>query len=594
VTRRPALALLCALASACTCAGPTSPVVSSISPGQTSTGTATDVSIRGSGFAPAIRADLEDPARSTVGAAFTLTLVLGSQRIPLEDVAFVSDHELSARVPPLVTPASYDLELVDPRGQVAVLASAFRVEPDGPCGPDGTPCDDGNVCTDGDTCQGGTCAPGAAVCVNTAPRACLTASPGAVEPGGTVALDPSCSTDGEDARSALRARIDFGDGVAEASFLPAGNVRRHVYPAPGLWTATVEIQDGGGLSDFASRYVLVTAPGDLVRVTTAVDEADPGATPADPLGSGLSLREAIAYVNALGAPRTILVAVAEPIVHASALPSLDVAASAIVGDPAAPLAFPDVTLTCLTLDGRDQLLLGATVTGCTTTAVMLGNGSDGARVAECTITPAASAHAITAKASNAIGPRNVVTGAATGLKLTGSPASSFVVEENDFEGNDVAIFAVSGADLTLRRNRVTANRDSGLQATPSNGTCTLLHNVFDANGRDGVDVAAFVGGVAVRNNLFTRNGGFGLRIAAASADHNGFFMNGLGTISSGTTGATDLLEDPLYGGAHRLSPGSPAIDRGAVTELDVNGPAAGNYSGAAPDLGAWEAPYPAP
>jgi hypothetical protein len=359
--------------------------------------------------------------------------------------------------------------------------------------------------------------------------------------------------------------------------------------------ATVEVQDGGGLSDFASRYVLVTAAGDLVLVTTAIDEADAGATPGAPGGTGLSLREAIAYVNALGAPRTIRIAVAEPIVHAAALPSLDVAASAIVGDPAAPLAFPDVALTCLTLDGHDQLLLAATVTGCLGTAVMLGNGSDGARVADCTIAPSATGTGITAKAAgNTIGPRNLVSGRATGVKLTGSPASPFVLEENRIEGNDVGIFAVSGADLTVRRNRVTSNRTVGLQATPSSGTCTLLHNVFDANGQHGADLGTFVDGIVVRNNLFTRNGGVGLRVAAATADHNGFFANGLGALSDGTTGPTDVLEDPLYAGEHRLSPGSPAIDRGLVTELDVNGPAAGDYSGAAPDLGAWEAPYPAP
>ncbi len=589
-----AVVLLSALASACTCAGPSSPVIESISPARAPSGTATDVSVRGSGFAPAVQADLEDPARSTVGGAFALTFVLGNQRTPLERVAFVSEHELSARVPPLVTPASYDLELVDPHGRVALLPAAFKVAPFDGCGPDGTPCDDGDVCTAGDTCRGGACVPGAAVCVNTAPRACLTVSPAAVEAGEEVALDPSCSTDGEDAPSTLRARIDFGDGVSEASFAPLGTPRRHAYPTPGLWVATVEVQDGGGLPDFASRYVLVTAPGDLVLVTTAIDEDDAGATPGAPGGTGLSLREAIAYVNALGAPRTILVAVAEPIVHATPLPSLVVAASAIVGDPAAPLAFPDVALSCLTLDGTDQLLLGATVTGCTNTAVLLGNGSDGARVAECTITPSPGGQGIAAKANNAIGPRNVISRAATGVKLTGSPASAFLVEENRIEGNDVGIFAASGADLTVRRNRVTSNLGSGLQATPSSGTCRLVHNVFDANGRDGADLAKFDGGIVVQNNLFTRNGAYGLRVDAAAADHDGFFANGLGAISSGTTGPTDVLEDPLYAGDHRLSPGSPAIDRGVVTELDVNGPAAGNYWGAAPDLGAWEAPYPAP
>jgi hypothetical protein len=597
VRRVRAIALLSALASACTLAGPSSPSVDSIAPARGPALASTDVSVRGRGFAPAIQADLEDPAASAVRGAFALTLVLADRRIPLEDVAFVSEHELTARIPPVAIPAQYDLELVDPRGQVAVLAAAFTIDPwDGWCGRDGTPCDDGDVCTASDTCQGGACLAGPPVCVNTAPRACLTASPTAVEAGDGVTLDASCSTDGEDAASALRARFDFdGDGVWDTPFAPAATVRPHVYPGPGLWSATVEVVDGGGLSDFASRYALVTARGDLVLVTTALDEADGGATPSAPGGTGLSLREAIDYVNGLAAPRTIAIAVAEPIAHATPLPPLVAAASAIAGRPDAPLDFAASELPCLTLDGPDQLLLAATVTGCTNTAVMLGNASGGSRVAECTITPAASAHGITAKAANTIGPRNVVAGAAVGVKLNG--AAPFLVEENRIYWNDTGISAVADADLTVRRNRLTSNATAGLEATPSLvGTCTLLHNVFDANGQDGAHLATFGGGVVARNNLFTRNGGFGLADASPGSirDHNGFFGNVRGALSTGSTGPTDLLEDPLYGGDHRLSPSSPAIDRGVDTELDVNGPAAGNYSGAAPDLGAWEAPYPSP
>ncbi len=265
-----------------------------------------------------------------------------------------------------------------------------------------------------------------------------------------------------------------------------------------------------------------------------------------------------------------------------------------MGDPAAPLDFPGVALPCVTLDGAGQLLLAATVTGCPSTAVTLGNSSAGSRVAECTITPSPTGHGISAKASGFIGPRNVVSGAATAVRLTGS---EFVVEDNRLLENDQGIFAVAGVGLTLRGNRVTSNRTFGLQATPSRpGACTLFHNVFDANGRDGVYLADFEGGLVARNNLFTRNGGYGVQDGSpvATLDHNGFFGNGRGPMSAASPGPTDVVEDPLYGGDHRLSPGSPAIDRGFDTTLDVNGPAAGDYNGAAPDLGAWETPYPAP
>ncbi len=593
---RPA-AILAAVASACTCGGPGPPVLESISPARVHAGTAIDVTIRGSGFAPPVQADLEDPSASTVRGAIALTLVLAEQRVPLEQVAWRSERELSARVPPLATPATYDLELVDPLGQRAVLASAFAVDVAPGCGSDGTPCDDGNVCTQGDTCLDGVCAAGRSVCPDTAPVACLGVAPAAAAAGDAVALDASCSTDEEDPPAALEARIDFEGTGAWTPFAPIGTTWQHAYATPGLWVATVEVVDAGGLSDFASRYVLVTAPGDLVRVTTAHDESDPGASPQAPGGTGLSLREAIAYVNGLGAPRTILVSVAEPIVHGHALPPLVPPGAAIVGARAAPLEFPDVAVPCLTLQGADQLLLGATVAGCKDTAVVVDNASAGSQVAECTITPSPGGHGIAARASATIGPRNAISGAASALRLNGA---TFLVEENRIVGNAQGIVAVAGADLRVVRNRITSNLGDGIHTMPSvpsaPTTCTLLHNVLDANGGDGASLASFGGGVVVRNNLFTRNGGYGLRVGDPpfAIDHDGFFANARGATSGAAPGPTDVLADPRYAGDHRLSPDSPAIDRGIDTGLDVNGPAAGDYFGGAPDLGAWEAPYPAP
>jgi hypothetical protein len=551
------------------------------------------VSVRGSGFAPWIQANLDDLGASTVRGTFALTLVRPGQRVALEAVELLSDRELSARVPPLATPVSYDLELVDPRGRAVVLPEVFAVEPEPGCGPDATPCDDGNVCTEGDACRDAACVPGASVCGNTAPRACLSVTPSAAAPGEAISLDASCSTDDEDPLGALRARLDLdGDGTWDTPFAPPG-AAAVAPPAPGLWKAIVEVQDAGGLSDFAARMYVVTPADDLVVVTTAADEADAGATPAAPGGTGLSLREAMTWVEALAAPRTIHVAVEQPIVHASALPALSVQGAAIVGNPAALLDFPAVAATCLVLDGADQLLLGATMTGCTAGAVQLGTKSDRSRIAGCTIAPGPTSHGIVGKATGTIGPGNVISGADVGVKLI---SSSYVLEENEIHGNAVGISVVAGLEVKVWRNRITSNLTFGLQATPSPGACTLLHNVFDANGADAVDVSSFGAGLVARNNLFTRNGGFAIRDGSAirSLDHNGFFENALGPISSAGPGPTDLLGDPLYAGDHRLAPRSPAIDAGVATEVDVNGPPGGSWNGAAPDLGAWEAPYPAP
>ncbi len=755
--RRHAIVLLAAVASGCTCATPPSPTLDSISPAKVSVGTPTAVSVRGSGFAPLVQADVDAPDASRISGAFALTLVRDGERVDLAGVALVSERELAATVPALPAAAVYDLELVDPRGRVAVLAAALEVEASG-CGPDGTPCDDGNACTrrdtcaggacvgsdpvtcsavdacheagtcdpatgacsspprpdgtacddgnactlldacaggacvgsdavtcsavdacheagtcdpatgacsspprpdgtacddgnactlldacaggacvgsdpvtcsavdacheagtcdpatgacsspprpdgtacedgnactQGDACQGGACVSGTSTCTNTAPHACLTVTPAVASVGEPFGLDPSCSYDAEDPAGALQARIDFGDGTRETTFAPATTVRQHAYPSPGPWEATVEVRDSGGISDYASRYALVAAPADVVLVTTEADEDDPGATPANPGHTGLSLREAIAYVKALGAARTIEIPAGFTIVHRSALPALSVG-GAIIAGAGATLDFPRINQACVTLDGPDQLLLGVTISGCTFIGVITTWQSGGSRVAECTIGPAATATGIQAQAANDIGPRNVIAGVGTAVRLT---ADGSVVEENRIEANDSGV-AVSGTNVTatIRRNRIVSNGTFGLQATPSFGSCTVVHNVFDANGGDGIVIANLSGGLVVRNNLFTKNGGYGIRNGSSSAtlDHNGFFGNASGPISSASPGPSDLLADPLYESDHRLAPGSPAIDRGIDTGLDVNGPADGHFNGAAPDLGAWEAPYPAP
>ena len=67
-----------------------------------------------------------------------------------------------------------------------------------------------------------------------------------------------------------------------------------------------------------------------------------------------------------------------------------------------------------------------------------------------------------------------------------------------------------------------------------------------------------------------------------------------GDCSSCTPGSNALLLDPSYenSGAdnYALGAGSLLIDEGAVLGVDVNGAAAGDFNGSAPDLGAHESP----
>ncbi len=74
-----------------------------------------------------------------------------------------------------------------------------------------------------------------------------------------------------------------------------------------------------------------------------------------------------------------------------------------------------------------------------------------------------------------------------------------------------------------------------------------------------------------------------------------FFANALGPLASGPSDGGSVLADPRFlgqdAGDFRLAPGSPAVNAGFDSGLDVNGPAAGDFNGSGPDLGGRESPY---
>jgi hypothetical protein len=195
-----------------------------------------------------------------------------------------------------------------------------------------------------------------------------------------------------------------------------------------------------------------------------------------------------------------------------------------------------------------------------------------------------------------LGPGNDLSGLWYALKVDGD---NYEIVGNRVHDNGTGM-RISGSAARVWRNVVSAstdvlsNKGIGVDLMTGAASAEILQNDFEANATDGVAIA--VSSVTVRNNLFTRNGSFGINtsVPGVTADHNGYFGNGSGPVSTAflATGPTDLLVDPLYvdaaAGDYRLLPESPAIDAGADTALDVNGPAPGLYSGLAPDLGAFE------
>ncbi len=159
--RRPAPILLLALAQACTCQDLPAPVLSTVDPPAAPNAVTTPIDVRGANFFADLTVDFDDPGQSAVNANFALELVHPDGRqFPLTGVTLVSEEELTASLPAgLLSPQTYDLLLIDPRGQTARLPNAIQVY-QGDCSTNGSPCDSGNPCTVGDTCQGRRCQPG--------------------------------------------------------------------------------------------------------------------------------------------------------------------------------------------------------------------------------------------------------------------------------------------------------------------------------------------------------------------------------------------------------------------------------------------------
>lgn len=427
--------------------------------------------------------------------------------------------------------------------------------------------------------------------------ACLTATPAAALAGGSVAFDATCSDDSEDPGAALVARFDFGDGTFDASYGPL--TAAHAYLDGGLYEAIVEVRDPGGLSTFARRWVSVARPSEDVLVTTALDEADPGATPSAPGDSGFSLREAIAFVNDAGTPKRVRFDGAMTMTFGSALPSLDVAGAVVAGGPGVELDFSAApgTATCLVTKGAGQWLVGVSMGGCGGQLLqVLGAGS---HVTECRLGLGSRnvTGALLSAASVEFGPRNEVSGfSGDGVEVRGANVR---VAGNWLSGSSTGVTVQTGGNSArIERNVIFGCVRQGIYATRGTPGPRVLNNTVVASGGNGIELATPLGASTVQNNIFYGGAQHGFRrntSLVVTEDHNLYFGNLQGAVSPGTPGPGSLVADPLFVGPevgdYRLAPQSPAVNAGVDAGLDLNGPRPGFFDGTAPDLGAWESGY---
>jgi hypothetical protein len=302
--------------------------------------------------------------------------------------------------------------------------------------------------------------------------------------------------------------------------------------------ATADQPDGGPMP--------VGCVADLV-VTTTADEDDTGESPEPPhLGAGLSLREAITIANDRAGLDCITFSAVTALSLGSELPSLeDPDGTAIDGAGAVSIAGGAVatgfrlisagnqiynlemsgTLVCIQVNGAAAAIRGVHLRDCSTSGILVAAAADATTIGPCLI------HDVQDTAIQALG--------SSGLQIAG---------------------------------------------------CTISNN-----GGSGVDATAGGGDLLVENSIVSDNRDYGIALdpdAPSAIDYVDLFGNRLEACLNCTPGTSSLSQNPLFMDAttadYRLQAGSPAIDAGRINGLDVNGAAAGDYNGVAPDMGGLE------
>ena len=490
------------------------------------------------------------------------------------------------------------------------------------CGGGCASCPPGNGCVgasdcdsqncQGSTCQAATCSDaiqnqdetaidcGGSVCtacgVNTPPLARMTVTPGIGSHDGTATVfqaDASATTDREDAPAALTYSWDWdNDGTTDDT----GVTSTHTYGAAGMFEAQLTVQDTGGLRSTASFLVIVTSVSNVVLVTTADDENDGGATPASPGGTGLSLREAINFANGAAGRQSILVPSGFSIALTNELPSpSDASGVDIVGDGAlldgSGLGGSD---DCVAVTAAQTRLFGLEIQNCSRSPLRTAVNAIDSHFSRLNIHD--NGQEVFLNGTNArFGPDNEVSRSAD--VCVGVVSVAATIDRNfihDCPGRGLVL--TGSSDGTLVLGNVIARSAPGILFGSGANNNTLVHNVLHANS-DGINAGATPSGIVMQNNIFSANTGFGMRaddLVFAANDHNDYFGNSVGTCDACSLGTGSLTSDPQYIDAaaddFRLQPTSANINAGIDTGYDVNGPAAGSFNGANPDIGAKESP----
>ena len=335
------------------------------------------------------------------------------------------------------------------------------------------------------------------------------------------------------------------------------------------------LTDDAGLGDGSLPRDATPQPVDCTNtvatftVTTAIDEADAGETTTPPHeGAGLSLREAITIANATAGRECIVFASAMAVeIGAGRLPSLT-GNDGVVIDGASVTSLTG-TVVGFDLAAPNNELVGLSLSGFD---VGIDTNGDGSRIADVR-----------------------VVGGRIGLQVGGTGTQLHRVDVSSCSSQGLQIKDGS-ADTSIVLSVFHDNAGQGLKVGAGSNT-VIRHTTFHNNTTDAVKVEPGATLVTIENSIFTNNGSAVRAQDAGSVstvDHVQRFANLDDTCVNCSYGPNSLIADPKFvdpvSGDFRLAANSPAIDRGVDRGVDTNGSASGLFNGAAPDLGAFEAP----
>ena len=315
---------------------------------------------------------------------------------------------------------------------------------------------------------------------------------------------------------------------------PAGGVSAGGAPAGG--TPTAGAPPGGAPTGGA----LVG-----ITVTTGDDESDVGATPTDPGGSGLSLREAIDYANATTGHDDIVIPAGTVVMLTSTLPNLtDPDGQTIHGQDAVLDGSSMGISACISLafGSTNNVVSGLEIRNCPSWAITINNGT-GNCIEGCFIHDNGSGVRF-ADDGNTFGPGNkVASHADVGIQVN----DPIVVIGNLFRDQGGAGIDVGNtADDSEVLENVLWNNVTGTATGSSADRIRIWHNTVHASTETGVVGAD----TDFRNNIVTSSIGAGIEGSAgnfAALTTNDFFGNGSGACSGcGTLDPSNRSVDPAY------------------------------------------------